>query len=322
MIKATLEIEKKITKDEVENMPKIGRGVDFDAKFSRFKALGICGSKPSVRKFLYEPPHDETAHFEYVLRDDSPMKFIQPELDFFRRCIVHYYGEEVADKISDEDLLTDKADILFTKLEARSLGKDWSNNDPVFSLLNLVTPDRDQLYLKLDVKKQNSRFPKGETEQKIDTPIYDPVNWLSTNDKIKLIVRKEPHGVPGCPKPIVLAIAHQKGLQVGDQEKRAQIQPIITPVQETKQYGDGNKDETFWVCSRDNGEYMPLHGIKGHFFFLAIYGAGENGLSLLPEGINPDIVSTNELAKMCDKLETVAKGRDNIVYGVLHYHVG
>lgn len=300
----------------------VGRGVDFLEKFAFFKRKkcfdpkGELGADRLIEKF-YEIKSDR---FNNLIRNRA--LFLPKELQFFMDCVIYVYGEETAKTISSEELRSDKADILFNKLERRSYHKDWENYDPVHSLLNLATK-RDKLYLKLDIAA--TKFPGQDDEdmnEKLSLPSYDPVHQLSQYDSIRIEVHKEPDELVGDFKPIVMAIAHQDGIKLNGELTRARLYSYVYPNPKRVEYEKKYKEETYWIVSRKKSdEYMPMKNINGHFTILAIYGAGEDGLALLPKGTHPKHISTQDLKELCKNLEVVSKRGDSIGYGILHYQV-
>lgn len=317
---------RKLTEEKVASLPKIGKGVDFDAKFAIIKTKGGFESKTGIKNYLYEPPYNKSEHFENVLRNDKPAQFTQPEFDVFMSWFECHYGPEICDGMSQEEFLTDKADVLFAKLDKRAREINWTQVDPVRSIQNLITQERETLFLQIDVKDEgNKRFTGPKKVRKRDD---DSIVELTEDDGIIIQIEQNPlehrraNNQPSLTdKPVLFAIAHHAGHKTSYGEIRAQIQPNIRTKERVDATSDKDLDENYWLCVSGNkdDDYIPMNSVKDHFFFLAVGNLGPNLNSYFPDGTNLENISTEELKYFYEKLKTVADGRDDIVYGIKHY---
>ncbi len=306
----------KITKKQLEEFPKLGRGVDFRRKFSIFKQFGCFGTNDNAQKDvnarLYDKPSE---HFENIIRGRA--KFIQEELDFFRQCLAYISNKDCADLISDSELRSDKLDVLFSKLFQHKVVLEWDGIDPVHALMGLVIP-RHELYL--TIKEPKTRWVKLDSTPTIEETVDDDI-VLEPGYKFFLNIQENQISFKIHGKPIVIELGYFPSRDEDGRSFRGQSLSTVRKMPYLSDEGDGETDENYWQCSLKGNKPFYIQGDKGRFLFLVIGNAGADISPLLPDGTDPSRITDNDLKFMFEKLALNASLINDIAYGMLNYRV-
>jgi len=325
----------KITQSDLDSKPKIGLGVDFQAKFSFCKDTNCFGrkrtekSQRAVSEFLYEEGIKDN-HFENLLAGKKT-QFIESELKFFRLCFEYVFEKKLMDKITPRQLLTDHLDVLIKRILGYEKNGEY-DVDPVIKLLSLATT-RNSLDVKLDRPKvkwtQLESTP--EFEERVDTNFetleYGDAYFVDIKRKNKSLTENL------CTNPIVIEIGYE--LETKKKDKlpfRAQNLSTVRQFECGDKEGDITSDiegkviSYYWRCTKkDNkkdgnvGSRLTAGKTKGHFFFLVIGNGRKKIIDYLPENAIPEELNNDDLEYLYRKCLEIADGPDCLEYGILHY---
>lgn len=316
------ELKNKITRADLDNAERLGKGRDLIALMRFFKSTGVFGATKfndtDIARLMYDPKDftDDQAYVRYreLLDRNKRFPLIGKEVDFLKLCLHEIAGDN-ANNVSDDALLNDSVLEILHQCHSDNEFELWSEGPELsaFKRLASVCPPLELTYK--DASRMAHRALMGDEAEgeKLEPFEIAPENCFPDDEFFLEIDRDlgERHA------PLVITYAETPH-RAKNSEKN--IYGRVLPHVVIHDYHDRS---TCWRVTRDQA-YKPLKipATKGDFGIVVIRGLSASLKHLFGEGADTGALDEKAFSNFNKYLASRLSTNEWPSVGIWTYRVG